>query len=68
MSILDPLRIDPRTRRVFQTELIQSGVFHCCVNCDFFKEDKCTKAEPPATPPPEVLVMSCDAWQIYLPF
>lgn len=68
MSILDPIKLDYATRVAFQRELIQSGAIHCCVNCDMFKHGQCTQFGEPQTPPPDVIVMGCEYWQIYLPF
>lgn len=66
--VLDTMRLDPGTRNAFQRELITSCVFHCCLNCDMFKQNQCTQFGEPQTPPPEVIVMGCDHWQIYIPF
>jgi hypothetical protein len=49
-----------------QTLLVKRGIWRCCVNCDFWDKNRCSKYN--AVPPPEVIVHGCRDWEDDIPF
>ena len=52
--------------RTFQEKLVKGGYWHCCLNCEDWKEDKCQRFM--LRPPDTVLVVGCDYWIEEIPF
>lgn len=50
----------------YQKRVIETGCWRCCLNCNIWYENKCTKYNQ--TPPPETIVVGCEHYEYYVPF
>jgi len=50
----------------FQTSMVKTGAWPCCLNCDYWAKGQCDRYK--AVPPPDVIVVGCLAFAHDIPF
>lgn len=63
-NYLNPREVE--IEKILHRKLVYEFVVRTCLNCDFWRENKCKKYD--AVPPPEVVVFACDEWEMDIPF
>lgn len=53
-------------KAILHSALIEHCVIATCINCEYWKNDICTKYN--AVPPPRIIVYGCETWNENLPF
>lgn len=68
------LKSEYDTRVAFQTRVIKSDVWKCCLNCDNWNSNNSSAAKDGCAisnsmiPPPSIIVHGCERWEFAIPF